>query len=877
MRSNKLISMLAMAAVMVGCSQEELLTVDNQQLASNDLAKRPVIGQVEFGLGVESRMALKDGSSLNLAYQEGDKVGAALIDVALAPGDTVRGRKAGYGNDPYSWTYDQYLNNHRYGSSPNWVYYTTAGLSAKDFYNTVEYISSNYPYTRNADGAFESEANLLEGNYMFYMPYNAAHLNRKPIEAVLPQVQDCSDDVMRETTWKDGEKIQASSTALSQFYAGTMAGFEGAPVLVGYKFLEAPKDGSLIKPVVEMNHLYAYPMITIKNDFNGYFYNNTNGKASATARATATMTIDSIQVYYAGASADPYFYKAPVNSANIAGQLEKDGLWEAEKLQTGAVTAEVLGTATNEAYTHTNTLNTDKTKVAAANIPASNDRVTMVIGKELAAGASYSFHAILPAGNYGKGDLKARIFATINGKRYVILNAKNTLNYVGSGATATLDNITSSAWTENEFTSARYTNIELVRGEHFPKAEINVDADGNKSRKAFAGEGLTISMASKAVKVSGNIVSYDGGTAFQLNETAAPSTNYGITSNEDFISWLNSYVGRGEAISEGATATSKRADWPAGKFAFAENNTVVINASLIKALINQTVDDADQLTQVAKLTLKSNLPIANDVKITEMTADSVYTFETLDADKVSYKINYDGQNLFNTTASELKAGINMITNSGATVELKTKSGQSNIVLITNGNVKVTSNTTNVSAIKVLGGTLTVDAACNAVVTAEAGTITIGANGSLTNANNYFKNIIIANNSARTIAGTLSGVTVTAEYAAAWPTTAIPAASKINKVTINIATAGKIAIEQAQVNMFSGLTNVDVVLTSNITTVESNANVTLTNIKSITALAANVKWISANNGVIITKYKWGTGDNDYTDLSTITADAGIQYQ
>ena len=867
-----------MAAVMVGCSQEELLTVDNQQLASNDLAKRPVIGQVEFGLGVESRMALKDGSSLNLAYQEGDKVGAALIDVALAPGDTVRGRKAGYGNDPYSWTYDQYLNNHRYGSSPNWVYYTTAGLSAKDFYNTVEYISSNYPYTRNADGAFESEANLLEGNYMFYMPYNAAHLNRKPIEAVLPQVQDCSDDVMRETTWKDGEKIQASSTALSQFYAGTMAGFEGAPVLVGYKFLEAPKDGSLIKPVVEMNHLYAYPMITIKNDFNGFLYGDNAAKATATARATTKMTIDSIQVYYGGSSTDPYFYKAPVNSANIAGQLEKDGLWEAEKLQSGAVTAEVLGDATNEAYTHTNTLNTDITKVAAANIAADNNRVTMVIGKELAAGASYSFHAILPAGNYGNGDLKARIFATINGKRYVILNAENAFTFVNNDPSKAVTQVGSSAYAENTFSSARYTNIELVRGEHFPKAEINVDADGNKSRKAFAGEGLTISMASVAVKNSNNqVVGYKGGTAFQLNETAAPSTNYGITSNEDFISWLNSYVGRGEAISEGATATSKRANWPAGKFAFAENNTVVINASLIKALINQTVDDADQLTQVAKLTLKSNLPIANDVKITEMTADSVYTFETLDADKVSYKINYDGQNLFNTTASELKAGINMITNSGATVELKTKSGQSNIVLITNGNVKVTSNTTNVSAIKVLGGTLTVDAACNAVVTAEAGTITIGANGSLTNANNYFKNIIIANNSARTIAGTLSGVTVTAEYAAAWPTTAIPAASKINKVTINIATAGKIAIEQAQVNMFSGLTNVDVVLTSNITTVESNANVTLTNIKSITALAANVKWISANNGVIITKYKWGTGDNDYTDLSTITADAGIQYQ
>ena len=145
MRSNKLISMLAMAAVMVGCSQEELLTVDNQQLASNDLAKRPVIGQVEFGLGVESRMALKDGSSLNLAYQEGDKVGAALIDVSV-DGNVSGKDLSAFGGEDYSsknWTYDQYLTNYNNGTPEEPIYYTTAGLSAKDFYTTVEYISSN--------------------------------------------------------------------------------------------------------------------------------------------------------------------------------------------------------------------------------------------------------------------------------------------------------------------------------------------------------------------------------------------------------------------------------------------------------------------------------------------------------------------------------------------------------------------------------------------------------------------------------------------------------------------------------------------------------------------------------------------------------------
>lgn len=864
MRSNKLISMLAMAAVMVGCSQEELTTVDNQQLASNDLANRPVIGQVEFGLGLESRMALKDGSSMNLAYEEGDKVGAALIDVAKTV--AVAGKdftaQGGSNYSSYSWSYDQYLVNHRYGSNPNWIYYTTAGLSGKDFYETVEYISSNYPYTRNADGAFESEANLLEGGYMFYMPYNANHLNRKAIEAVLPQVQDCSDDVMRETTWKSSEKIQASSTALSQFYAGTMAGFEGAPVLVGYKFLEAPKDGSLIKPVVEMNHLYAYPMITIKNDFNGFFY-GTDNKATAKAKATTTMTVDSIQVYYTGANTDPYFYKAPVNSANIAAELEEDEVWEAEKLQGGAATADVLGAATTATYSHVN-VGTDVTKLAAANIAPGTKRVTMVIGKELANGESYSFHAILPAGKYDS-DLTARVYVTIDGKRYVILNAKNTISYVGGVAANGIDKFTSSNYEDYKFISRGGNGLELVRGEHFPKAEINVDENGVKSRKAFAGEALTISFAGTTDN-SGN---YTGGTAFQLSETAAPTTYYGITSNTDFINYLNDWVGRGKTLTETpANATVKRELWAEGAFAFAPNHTVVINAQLIKDLKKHT----DIGEELAKLELTANLPIASDVKIVDINS-GVYTFETLDADKVSYMIDMNNVT-FHSNAAELKAGINAI-NGG---ELKTKSGQSNIVVILNGASTVTANTKNVSAIYVQSGTLTVNAACDALVVAEAGTITIGANGSLTNANNAIKNITITNNSARTIAGTLTNVTVAATYDAAWPTTAIPATSKINKITINTATGvDEMVIEQAQVNMFSGLTNVHVVLGSNITKIKTTANVALTNIKTIEAAASTgATWYSTNNGVIVTKYQWGNSTQK-TTVTNITAGAGITIQ
>jgi hypothetical protein len=76
-------------------------------------------------------------------------------------------------------------------------------------------------------------------------------------------------------------------------------------------------------------------------------------------------------------------------------------------------------------------------------------------------------------------------------------------------------------------------------------------------------------------------------------------------------------------------------------------------------------------------------------------------------------------------------------------------------------------------------------------------------------------------------------------------------------------------------MFSALTNVNVVLGTNITKIKSTANVTLTNVKSITATSA-AQWYSTNNGVIITKYQWGNSTQK-TTVGNISAGAGITIQ
>ena len=60
MESKKIISALAMAAVMVGCSQEEIVTQESNLVASGKVEERPGVVNLKIGGGgVEIRMALR--------------------------------------------------------------------------------------------------------------------------------------------------------------------------------------------------------------------------------------------------------------------------------------------------------------------------------------------------------------------------------------------------------------------------------------------------------------------------------------------------------------------------------------------------------------------------------------------------------------------------------------------------------------------------------------------------------------------------------------------------------------------------------------------------------------------------------------------------
>lgn len=837
MKSKKIISLVAMAAMLAACSQDELVSVTED--AKVDLGNRPTVGNVTLGLAsTQTRMDLAEGSSLKLAWANGDKIGAAIVDLPAASvaGKTTR----------ENWTYDEYLTGATKTKNGKDYTYEEDGLTAKDFYALHDYISSNYPYEYQ-DGSFNTQANLVEGNYVFYAPYNPANLMRKPIKVVLPMEQDCSDDVMKATKYKQKD-AQVSSTVLDQFYKGTIKGFENAPVAIGYKFLEAPKDGSVIKPTVDMNQLYAFPMITVKNDFESRLYGEANDNTSeAVPAGGVTMTVDSIQIYHEDNSNNNIFYTALTKASSIATKLGGETPWDSERFKdNGAPTSDLLDDFETAYPLHNET---KAIKMSAANtaLSAKANRVTCLIGKELKNNEEYHFHAILPAGNYAK-NLKARVFVTIGEKHYVI--AKATINTANPNPT-----YATSAW--DDFTFKDELNggedCVLIRGEHYPQAEFQRNGEGTK---AFAGNMLTLNLG-------------DGTAAFELSEvTVTPTTDNGLKTNTDLINYLRDNVQRGVSIQEyTALRGVEKDEWKtyakngvtaaAGNLAFSADNTIIINAALVKDLAEQIY-----VTNAETFTLATNLPAANDVKLT-INGD-VYTYTTLGENPVEFKFTMTGVTM-GSNAEALVAGINKIgaTNqsaaltktlalaenaSNAVVYLAGKSGATTTVTVENGGEGISAIYVNEETKLVVKG-----AACSALIVANGGEIELTNGGSLTNENNsYAAAVVITNNNGNVLAGTIAeGTTVQAAYNASWPTAAIKANSQINTVTINLSVANaNYQIEQAQIDIFKNLTKgVALTLGGNIKGITSENNVVLTNLKSLTGTqneGANIKWTTTSN-------------------------------
>ena len=201
MRTKSFLTAGALAMLMAACSNEELVT-NNEQLSMD----RPLAGEVlltpVFGNDAESR-AIWTGTQ-HVFSEESDRFGVMLMD--------------------------------------EWTKAPETGFGAYDF---VDYIHTNYPF-KSDDGGYTwksvAGAPLCEGNYFFTFPFDQTMSSRGMITFSVPAVQ---------TNVTAEGKIDALE-AVNQYQK-----------YLGYAFIEAGDEVNEVTP--NFNYVFANPKFKIKN------------------------------------------------------------------------------------------------------------------------------------------------------------------------------------------------------------------------------------------------------------------------------------------------------------------------------------------------------------------------------------------------------------------------------------------------------------------------------------------------------------------------------------------------------------------------------------------------------------------------------------
>lgn len=350
MKAKILLTGLVAPMVFAACTQEEAF-VPQQEAGKIDLSNRPTLGKVALGFGNQTRATLNDEGYFNsLKWTDTDAVGARLID---AP------------NDDFS---KKFVN-------PIWKY--TVG--------DVSY--TNYKYEKGAGSEWTTDALMVEGNYMFYAPYDGNALYRDPLKMKFPVAQS----INTEAELMEG----ANTSAIKAFFEDNTT-----TTVVGYKFLSSVGQEKIVSPT--MTHIYAYPQITLVNksykDVDGI-----DGYNKAKDEYTP-MTVKKVLI-----SSSKIKENLVINQSGLRTALQ-DYVAEV-KNQQGYVNSpkQEAGNWTDDAKF----LKNARTSQIANHGVASTKDGSIVITFEpeitIAEEGEFKFHAILPAEAYAAGDLKFTI------------------------------------------------------------------------------------------------------------------------------------------------------------------------------------------------------------------------------------------------------------------------------------------------------------------------------------------------------------------------------------------------------------------------------------------------------------------------------------
>ena len=550
---------VAFAAALASCTQEEVFVDVTAGNDAQDLSIRPTLGEVVLteDAGAVTRFAA--GSGAQAKFEENDQLGALIADKPL------------YTN---AANYEEMLE--------------AAEGKAADLYAMVNYYSSNSAFTYDGSAWWlNKDMPLVEGNYVFYAPYNKEMQLRSAMTVMVPETQDASEE----------------KSALNQYY-----NVENKNVVkVGHQFL-AYNNGKAQKPQVTMHDIMAYPVFTIENNFKGFLKPVDNNVLKEFNGGDIKIT--KIEIIN-GTDADMVI-GGQLSNANIATTVH--GQWAETPFEN--FTVSVLGD--------------EKATVAADGVIT-----TLEVNRVIAQGASAQIYAVLPAVRVKNEELKAKVYAEINGKPYLLAtNASYTGQEIGGNGSNKNDykeSTFNSCVVGNSYSTATGT-LTLLKGQRYPQEEMNFDGK-SLSAKKIAGNALTLKLTNdnlvkKVETTTGKQIFVE-----QPVEVVTPDqpetpvvTDY-IDNNAEFIAYFKELENGTALIEDPELEGFKASTSTTPQFRFSEDNTVVINSELIDAL--------SLYNNKGTLTLVSALPIADDVTVAVASGNKV-TFTS--ANDKSYEI-----------------------------------------------------------------------------------------------------------------------------------------------------------------------------------------------------------------------------------------------
>ena len=595
MKAKILLTGLVAPMVFAACTQEEVF-VPQQEAGKIDLSNRPTLGKVTLGFDSQTRATLNEEGLFNsLLWEDGDAVGARIVDTP---------------NLPAVPSFNRFFD-----------------------YTVCDYASTNYKFEKGAGSVWQSEALMIEGNYMFYAPYDETALYRDPLKMVFPIEQTINPES------EQMEKANANTDAIKNFFKDNTT-----TTVVGYKFLSSKNPEKVVSPT--MTHIYAYPQITLKNNYS--IDEDSNPSTPAVAKP---ITIEKVVLSSKIGKKIKKNYK--INQSALVNVLKEAYAKTEDVKENGKVVENGNDKAEAGAWTNATKMLQDgrtSTITTSSDDDVTDVTVTFDPALTIAAEGDFKFHVVLPAEEYT--DLQATVYLA-GSKSFV------------TGTTAV------------KFAPA--ANLTYAPGKRYAKEEYNFEDGEYEIKDGTAGELATFTL-------QGTIGDYvapvyiQNAAGFEEFLVALNNNTKTVTEGTDFV--LQQKGDYAEMTIDESIVALRNKYLSAGKIIFTSNMNVEGNITLdgnytFNGMLNQKSGNLTLKTNVA-----GNATFNGTVTLDGATLGGTATFKaaTITSADIKGAIEFKGnatvKTLTSATEATVKSGVVTIDkSSNAALDIDIEGGE----------------------------------------------------------------------------------------------------------------------------------------------------------------------------------------------------------